>query len=140
MMAQDRRNISRRSGQAFLSTILLMGGIMVVISVTVAYLAISFMDSGYGLQSSQIADAVATAGANDAFLKLVRNNAFSSNYALAVQNNTANITVTQNSPSQGLVTVLSVATVGGRTRKINLVVSVTSSTGQSSLVSWQQVQ
>lgn len=131
----------KSSGQAFLSTILLMGGIMVVAGIVVAYLAIAFIDSGYGLQSSETAEATATAGVNDAFMRIVRNSSFSSTgYALAVANNTANITVTQNTPSAGLDTILSTAIVGGRTRKISAVIAVTSSTGQSTMLSWQDVQ
>jgi hypothetical protein len=137
-MIQRKR---KSSGQAFLSTILLMGGIMLVAGVVVAYLAIAFIDSGYGLQSSEVAEATATAGANDAFMRIVRNSDFSSTgYTLAVARNTANITVTQNVPSAGLATIFSTATVGGRTRKINVVISITSSTGQSTMLSWQEVQ
>jgi uncharacterized protein (UPF0333 family) len=46
MIHRERKS----SGQAFLSTILLMGGIMLVAGVVVAYLAIAFIDRGYGLQ------------------------------------------------------------------------------------------
>ena len=143
-MIQCEKKYSQRSGQAFLSSILFMGGIMMVIAAIVVYLAITFVNSGYGLQASEIAEAVATAGANDAFMRIERNSSFpSSTYSVAVQNNTAMVTIAPYPLyplTAATVTVLSSATVGGRVRKINLVVSVSSSTGQSTMVSWRDVQ
>jgi len=130
------------AGQAFLSTILLIGGVMIVIAATVAVLAATFVDSGYGLQASEKAEAVATAGVNDAFLRLVRNTAFTSTgYPVTVPNGIATVSVTQGSGSaSGLDTVFSAATVSGRTRKINAVFGISSSTGQVVSISWQDVQ
>jgi hypothetical protein len=143
-MIQRGEKDARRSGQAFLSSILFMGGIMMVIAAIVVYLAIAFVNSGYGSQSSEIAEAAATAGANDAFMRIARNSPFpSSTYSVAVQNNTAMVTIAPYPVYPlvaGTVTVLSRATVGGRVRKINLVISVSSSTGQSTMVSWRDVQ
>ena len=109
---------------------------------TVAVLAATFIDSGYGLQASDQAESVATAGVNDAFLRLVRNDAFSDpgGYSVAVSDGSATVSVTQDSPSLGLAAVLSSATVSGRTRKISAVFSISSSTGQVMLASWQDVQ
>jgi outer membrane cobalamin receptor len=129
------------SGQAFLSTVLVLGGIIVVIAVTIAMVASTFIDSGYGSQALARAEATATAGVNDAFLRLVRTSSFSSSgYDVTVPGGTAVVTVTQNSPIAGDVTVLSSATVSGRTRKISAVFSVNLSTGHVSPVSWQDVQ
>lgn len=130
------------AGQAFLSTILLIGSIMIVIGAGVAVIAATFLDSGYGLQAVDRAESVATAGVNDAFLRLVRNGAFTSGgYSVTVPSGIATVTVTQGTSSAtGLDTVLSSATTNGRTRKISAVFSVSSSTGQVTLVSWQDVQ
>jgi hypothetical protein len=128
------------AGQAFLSTILIIGGVMIVIGTGVAVLAATLIDSGYGLQASDQAESVATAGTNDAFLRIVRTSSFSGGYTVTMPQGSATVSVTQNSPSAGEATVLSVATVSGRTRKINAVFSISTSTGQVGLVLWQDVQ
>lgn len=128
-------------GQAFLSTVLIIGGVMLVIATAVAIIAATFIDSGYGLQASDRAESVATAGVNDAFLRLVRASSFSSGgYTVTVPEGSATVSVTQNSPSVSEATVLSAATVSGRTRKISAVFSVSTSTGQVISVLWQDVQ
>jgi hypothetical protein len=132
------KNVAPKKGQAFLSTILIIGGIMIVIGATVAALAAAFIDSGYGLQAADQAESVATAGVNDAFIRLDRNSAFSSGgYVVTVPGGSATVSVT---PGTGLATVLSSATVNGRTRKISAIFSIGVSTGQVALTSWQDVQ
>lgn len=115
---------------------------MVIIAIAIAFLAATFLDSGYGLRASNRAESVATAGVNDAFLRLARTSSFSSGgYTVTVPSGSATVSVTQGSgASVGLDTVLSVATISGRTRKISAVFSISSSTGQVILVSWQDVQ
>lgn len=116
---------------------------MIMIGATVAVLASAFIDSGYGLQASDQAESVASAGMNDAFLQLARNSVFSSpgGYSVTVPNGSATVVVTQGSGSSaGLATALSTATVGSRTRKISAVFSISTSTGQVILASWQDVQ
>ena len=111
---------------------------MVFTGITMAILASIFVDSGYGLQAQNAAQAAATAGAQDAYLQLIRNNTFSSGggYTVTAGSSSALVTVNQNTPSTGLATVVSVATVLNRTRKIQAVFSVNAVTGQISLVSW----
>jgi hypothetical protein len=133
-------NASTSKGQAFLSLIFLIGVVVVGIGVAVAFLASSFVDTGYGYQASIQADAVATSGAQDALLQLDRNVGFSSGgYSVAVGSSTATVTVTPSS-TVGFTTIISSATVSNHTRKVNVVVSVVSSTSQVSIVSWQAVQ
>lgn len=122
-----------------MSTVLVIGGVMVVVATGVAFVAATFIDSGYGLQASDRAESVATAGVNDAFLRLVRANSFSSGgYTVTVPEGSATVSVTNT--SAGLDTVFSSATVSGRTRKISAVFSISTSTGQVISVSWQDVQ
>ena len=122
-----------------MSTVLVIGGVMVVVATGVAFVAATFIDSGYGLQASDRAESVATAGVNDAFLRLVRANSFSSGgYTVTVPEGSATVSVTN--ISAGLDTVFSSATVSGRTRKISAVFSISTSTGQVISVSWQDVQ
>jgi len=127
------------SGQAFLSLVLLMGGAMLLIGLTLAFIATSFIDTGYGYQALTQAQAAAASGAQDALLQLDRNAGFGTTngyvYTVSVGSSTATVTVTQNAPSAGLVTIYSTATVANRTRNITVVASVNASTSQVAVVS-----
>jgi len=128
-------------GQAFLAVVFLIGGIVVFSGVLLAFLASTFIDSGYGYQASIVAEAAADSGAQDALLQLDRDPNFSSTgYALAVGSTTATVAVTQASPSKGYVTILSSATVSSRTRKIQVVVAEDDSTDLLSVISSQEIQ
>jgi len=128
-------------GQAFLSLVFLIGGIVILIAVTLAFLVNSFIDTGYGYQALTQAEGVASSGAEDALLQIDRG-VFTSNtsYSVPVGSNTASVTVTLASPSTGYDTILSSATVSNRTRKVNVIVAVNASTSQASVVSWTDVQ
>ncbi len=141
MRAMDLRP---RNGQAFLSLVFLIGAIIAIVGILVAFLAASFVDTGYGLSASVEAQNAAQSGVQDAMLQLGRNPIpwvpSPDPYTLAVGSSTATVTVTQNSPSAGEVTVLSAATVANRTRKIQVVLENNASTSQWSVISWQQAQ
>jgi len=130
------------SGQSLLALVMLIGGIVFAIGIALAIITAAFVNSVYGYQSSQQAEAVATAGVEDALLQLDRNNQFSntSGYPFSVGSTTATVVVTQSSPSFGSATVLSQATVRLWTRKVQVVVVIGSVTGQVSVVSWGEVQ
>jgi hypothetical protein len=131
-----------RSAQTFLALVFLIGGIIVLAGITLAFLANSFVDSGYGFQDSVIAEATAASGVQDALLQIDRNPAFSntSGYSLPVASNTATVTVTQNSPSSGFITILSKAIVSGHVKKVNVILSENTTTDQLNVISWQEVQ
>ena len=118
-----------------------IGGIMLVIGITMAVIAVTFIDSGYGVQASNAAEVAATAGAEDAYLQLIRNSTFAatSGYNVSSGSASAIVTVTQSSPSAGYATAISQATVNGRTRKVQVVFSVNATTGQITVVSWGDV-
>lgn len=130
----------KKNGQAFLALVLLIGVFLVLTAASLIFIINTFVDTSYGNQDALQAQAAAMGGAEDALLRLVRNAAFSSaGYTLAVGSSTATITVTQNSPVANEDTILSTATVFGRTRKINVVVSENAITGQIVKVSWANV-
>lgn len=112
-----------------------------VIGVSLAFIVLSFINSGYGFQSSNRALAVAAAGVEDAIIKLVRNKDFfsASPYDVPVGTYTASVSVAQNTPVSGRVTIVSTAAVAAYKRKIQAVVAVDSATGQVQLVSWDQL-
>ena len=105
-----------------------------------AVVTATFVDSGYGLQASNRAEAAASAGVEDAYLNLVRKSTFSSGrYTVTSGSVNATVTVTQSNPSAGLVKIISIATIGLRTRKVQAVVSANATTGQITLISWSDV-
>ena len=132
---------SRHAGQATLSLVFLIGGIIILVGVSLSFLVISFISSGYGYQASNRALGAATGGVEDALLRLVRDTDLTAltPYEVPLDSYTANVTVTQDSPVAGLVTILSYATVAGYQRRIQAVVAVDSDTGQVSLISWDQL-
>ncbi len=91
--------------------------------------------------ASQRALAVAKAGANDGYFQLLRNKDYSNaGYSVPLGSESATVSITQNSPATGLVTILASATVSFRPRKVEIIASVTSSTGQVGLVLWKELQ
>ncbi len=126
-----------RNGQTAISFVFIIGTIMLSIGVAVAVIAISFLNSGYGFQFSNAALAVATAGAEDALMRLARNKDLASTYSVPIGNYSAGVTITQNSPSSGQAKIISNATVFFQQRKIQVVVAVNSSTSEISVLSWQ---
>ena len=134
---------SSHRGQTFLALVLLIGGIIVTAGILIAFFALSSEDTGYGVAAETSAESAATAGAEDGLLQLDRNVQFSntSGYLVSASSSTtATVTVTQNNPSAGFATILSAATVSGHTKKIDVVASENSSTGQTSVVSWTEIQ
>lgn len=132
-----------RNGQAFLALTFFIGGILAVAGILIAFLTLSYVNTGYGVAEEFKAEAAATAGAEDGVLQLDRaGTQFSSGgYTVsAASSTTATVTVTQGSPASGQATILSVATVSGHTKKISVVVSENAITGQISVVSWADVQ
>jgi len=131
----------RRKGQAFLALVFLIGGIIAAIALTLAVIILSSLNTSYGTQASESAEAAATAGVEDALLQLARSNTFSKPLGYTIQEGSTTATVTVNNPSSaGQATILSVATVSGHIRKISVVLAENSATGQASIISWADVQ
>lgn len=129
------------SGQAALSLVFLIGILIISMGAGLAFLSSSFLNSGYGFQAANRALAVALAGVEDALMQLARNKDFSaaSAYTVPVGSDSASVTVTQGSPVSGQATISSSALVSFRQRKIQAVVSIDSTTGKVSVLSWQLV-
>jgi len=113
-----------KKGQAFLALVFLIGAIVAMVGVTLAFLAGSFADTGYGYQALAQAQAAANSGVQDALLQLDRNGSSwnPGTYTLAVGSTTATIIVQQNTPSTGYYTITSSATVSSRVRTVQVVV------------------
>ncbi|MEK7212679.1 MAG: hypothetical protein AAB686_03300 [Patescibacteria group bacterium] len=130
-----------RSAQATLSLVFLIGGIIVLVGVSLSFLVITFITSGYGYQSSNRALAVASGGVDDALMRLARSKDFYSlsPYNVQIGGYSASITVTSNSPIAGQTTIVSTANVAVYQRKIQAIVAVDAQTGQVHLLSWNQL-
>ncbi|MFH1246260.1 MAG: hypothetical protein V1489_00605 [Candidatus Liptonbacteria bacterium] len=125
-----------RRGQVALSTVILIGGIAIIIGVGLVYLVSSFLNSSFGYQSAERALAAASSGTNDAMLRLVRNKDFqSSGYSIAVGSYSATVAVSQDNPVPGEATIVSQSVVSNYKRKVKTVVSVDQVTGEISILS-----
>jgi hypothetical protein len=132
-------SLKKTRGQATLSLVFLVGGIILVMSVTLAVLVISFLNSGYGFQAANRSLAAAQAGIQDAQLKLVRDSSYAGTYSFTNGSSTTNVTVTQDSPSPGQATVVADATFSGYKRKIQAVFFVNATSTEVDLISWTQL-
>ena len=132
---------SRSRGQAVLSLVLLVGGIVVFVSITLVFIVLSFINSTTGFEKANRALAAATGGIEDGVLRLVRNKDFASAsaYTVPLGPYSAGVTVTQGSPAPGQVTITSGASVGLYTRQVQAILSVVSSTGDVQLMSWSEL-
>lgn len=126
---------SPHRGQAVLSSIFLIGGIAVAVALSLSFLVTSFINSAYGLRISQRAEAVASSGAADAMMRLLRNKGYSGSYSVSIGSDSYTVTVAQNSPVAGEITITSVATILLRTRTVTVVVSRNATSGLIAVIS-----
>jgi hypothetical protein len=119
------KSTKSKNGQAALATILVVGGIISLIALVLAIIVSSSNISAYSFQYRQRALKVASAGIDDALLQLVRNKSFSSSqYTVQVGNDTATVSVSQNSPFNGQATIISQASILSYKSKIRVIVSI----------------
>ncbi len=139
MQSSHRLRASR--GQAALSTIFLIGGIIVLFGTSLAFITLSFSNSSLGFQASNRAEALALGGVRDAEIQLLRNKDFSdSGYCVPAASTPcpsgyAFVTVTQGSPAVGKVSVTSEATVNLRRKKVQAIYVVSPTSTQVSTFS-----
>lgn len=130
-----------REGQAALSLVFLIGGIILFIGANLAFLVFAFVSSTYGFRAQNRAFMAAYGGVNDGVQQLIRNKDFSNDggYSVSYGTDSTAVTVSQNSPSAGFATIVSDATIFGRRRKLQGVASVDSTTGEVNLISFSQI-
>lgn len=132
---------SFKKAQATLSLTILVGGTAILVGLTLAFLTLSFINITAGIQASSRALTVASAGAQDALLQLIRNKDFSSGgYQVSIGNDTATVSVTNTVSVNQLAEIVSAATIFKSQRKIKVVASVDSQNGKVSVVSWEQLR
>ncbi len=134
---------SHRGGQATLTLAFVVGGTVVLIGATLAFIVISFINSSFAFQSANRALAAAAGGAEDAVLQLVRNKDFlSTGYcvpaaSLPCPDSYAQVVISRLFSSQAVIT--SRAIIGGSQRRLEIVVVIDPVTYKITVISWRQL-
>ncbi len=131
-----------KNGQATITLTLLIGGTAILIGITLAFLTISFINASSAYQAGSRAFVVASAGAQDALLRLIRDKDFmgtggSTTTITVGGNDTAIVNVSP--PISSQVVITSQSTILGTTRKLEVITVVDSLTGKVSVLSWKQL-
>jgi hypothetical protein len=130
-------HLSPRKGIASLPVILLLGGIIIEIAVTGAFLLFYLNNSIYGTKISNEALITAQAGVDDAVLKIILNKLCPDagclpsppTYSVTVGRGTANVTIQRNAPSSGKHQITSLGTVLTKQHKLVAVAAVSATSG-----------
>jgi len=114
---------------------------MIIVGATLTFIVVSFLNSTYGFRDANQALSLASSGVQDAVLQLTRNKDFSdAGYCVpdtSCGTGTATVAVTQNSPSSSQITIISSASFNIRQRRVRAIVSLATSTGEISVISWE---
>ena len=147
-------------GQAAISMIFLIGGTILLIGVTLAFLIFSFITSAFGFKAANQALGIALGGANDALLRISSNRGYPNlgceEYTFTIDDHSALVKVQRSwgdpetadpsapcftgfksPPLLGLATIESEAAVFGRKRRVYMIISI-SPDGQVNVVSVKQ--
>lgn len=139
-MAKDLRGLR---GQATLSFVLLVGGIIVEIAIAGSLVAFFSSGSGLGERLSARAFNAAQAGIRDVQLKIARDKDFcnSCSYSFPVGGDTVSMTVVRADDLPNnlyIYTVTAVGTAANRQKKFVAVINVDRTSGLSQLRSYQE--
>lgn len=124
-----------RSGVAALPTLLLIGGIITGIATALTASVFLYVNSTYGVNLTAKALAVAKSGVYDGALRVARDKTIvSSSYSLSVGDYTAQVTICQGGTqgcgtTSGNFLISSVANILTRSKEMQAIVSVDSTTG-----------
>lgn len=130
-------NLKTAGGQAVLAPVLIIGSIVMLLGVTLTFLANSLINITGGFQAAEQAQSVAFSGVYDALMRLSRAKGFYGAYVVPINDWSANVAVVQDFPSVGLVEITSDAVASRRRREVRAIVSRNSINGAISLVSWE---
>lgn len=122
-------------GQATLSVVLLIGGIVSTIVIAISLVSIGLIGTGFGADAQQRARGGALAGIEDAALRLARDTSYAGTYSVDVGVTTASVTVYASTPSSGFSAVSSAATYGLRRVRLYAVYAIDPATAVPTLVS-----
>ena len=137
-----KKNLGR-TGVAALPTLLLVGGIITVISISLTTTVYLYINSTQGANLALRALSVAKSGAYDGLMKIVRDKSLiSDNYVFPVGNQSVNVVICRDTPDcggQGKFKITAVGSALTRRKKIEAIVSVDPFTGLVKLESMLEV-
>ena len=136
-------DLRAKEGVAALPTILVLGGLVTEIIISVVATSYLFIESEFGNKLSADAFLAAKAGAADAIMKVVRDKTYTSaTTTLAVGNYSADVFVCRELPcfAVGKHKIISVGKAQTRRRSLEVILDVDSATGEVRLESLKEVQ
>ncbi|MFH1193071.1 MAG: hypothetical protein V1656_02015 [Candidatus Jorgensenbacteria bacterium] len=132
--------LRQNSGQATLSFILLVSGVVLEVAVAGSFVTYFLNSAGFGERLSARALATAQAGVEDATLQVVRNKELvtvgTSAYTFAVGNDTASVSISRTTDSAAgayLYAITATGVAGTRERRLAARVAVNQTTGLAEL-------
>jgi len=126
-------NINKIRGIAVLPTILLIGGLIVEIGIAGLFISYFLNSSGFGVKISEEALSAAKSGIDDAVIKIIRKKGdaiLPYPYTLNIDNNSAQVWVLKDAPSNGKYEITSLGSAGLKRRKLEAVVDINNNDGE----------
>jgi hypothetical protein len=134
---------NNKKGIAALPTILLVGGVVTAVSISLTASVYLYINSTSGANLSLKALSVAKSGVYDGLMKVVRDKSLvSADYNFSIGNQSATIVICRESSDCGGAGKFKIASVGSaftRRKKIEAIVSVDPTTGLTKLESMSEV-
>lgn len=141
-MMKNEKLKTKNSGVAALPTILMIGGITVEIIIALTATSYLFVESEFGSKLSSDAYLAASAGVQDAAMRIIRDKSFTqSTTTLSVGNYSADVFVCKDLPcaALGKHKILSVGKAQSRRRQLEAILNVDPTTGEVRLESLKEV-
>ena len=132
-------NFRKNSGVAMLPLVLLIGGLITVIAITITLTSSLSSHSSAAIKWSSEALAGAQAGVDDGIIKIIRNNSHSGTSTLAIGNANVTVSIDSNAPISGKGTIISCGVVRSSQRKLQAIVNIDAITGQVNIESIQEI-
>lgn len=126
---RNREKNLGRMGVAALPTLLLVGGIITAISISLTTSIYLYINSTYGANLGLRALSAAKSGVYDGMMKVARNKDFNTSYSLSIGAYSAAVSVYKDTPTVGKSKITSTGSALTRRKKIEAIVSVDSTTG-----------
>lgn len=137
ILIQKHNQVNFKGGQAALSMILLIGGIISLIVITLIIMVSSY--SSYAFSNTLKSLAAANAGIDDALIQLVRDKSFSAPSGYTINTDGIEINIIVDQPTNGTVIIISSAGVLNYNSKVKAVVSLTND-GEVRVISRQRIK
>lgn len=134
-----RKISSLKGGQATLSMVLLIGGVAILIGITLAVVAAAFINSGQGFRAANQALAAANGALSDVHLRIIRGEETTASYRITIDSVPVDVSMTVGSPVQNQITAIASSTVRGYRRRVQAIYSFSSSTREVDMLSWTQL-